>query len=609
MPLGELIAAQRASGAPSVISASSEAPSSPPSAPFPLATTLLAIGPVRAFARKRLAGVKLKARERPREYWYGHAAWSGRTARPGRLARLGDAQTFTGAVPAEVGRRLLDGQGRPGAYTPAGSSARASPRPAARVLTGTDITTRQLRLRRVSTVPPRKCDVANAPGPAVAVTVAPRRFPMMLPEINTGVVDLADQKDLPGWKRTILRPIRSETETIAAIRRRRSRPARTGPVALFRDLEGGGSGSRHRHRILAVGSTDEVAQAAAPDSRIVYVDNDPIAGAGARRRPPPATRLERFGLHRRPPPRRQPRCPGCQTLDLGQPVAHALIALLHFFTDDDCRASSPRWSMPCRRATISLSRTSPRTSWTRRRWPRRPRRGSRGGITDVPRSQAEVAAFFRGLDLGYGRDPCGVAARWRRAADAHRPTSDVAVGRKPSGDVDRRDPPAACGTRCWAGGSAGRSFMATCRTRRSCTFAARADVSIVKMSTELGTARSPPVRPALALSAGSARPAWSTTMRRQKSSSPATPPLQSGAGHAAKAAPLDVIRQAASGGFGCRRQPGSGHLRREEHHRRQPAASPRRGLVPRSQLVAPRGRAAPFTPLLVCRTLLWMGRI
>ena len=121
MPLGELIAAQRASGAPNVVSASSEAPSSPAvRAILPLATTLLAIAPVRAFARKRLAGVKLKSRERPREYSYGHARleWPDGTVREGWL-RLGDAQAFTGAVPAEIARRLLAGQGRPGAYTPA----------------------------------------------------------------------------------------------------------------------------------------------------------------------------------------------------------------------------------------------------------------------------------------------------------------------------------------------------------------------------------------------------------------------------------------------------------------------------------------------------------
>jgi short subunit dehydrogenase-like uncharacterized protein len=121
MPLGELIAAQRASGAPSVIAASSEMPSSPLiRAILPLATALLLIGPVREYAKSRLARVQLKVRERPREHSWGHAVvtWPDGTTREGWL-RLGDAQAFTGAVPAEIARRLLDGQGRPGAYTPA----------------------------------------------------------------------------------------------------------------------------------------------------------------------------------------------------------------------------------------------------------------------------------------------------------------------------------------------------------------------------------------------------------------------------------------------------------------------------------------------------------
>ncbi len=121
IPLGELMAAQRASGAPSVTAASSEAPSSPViHAVMPLATSLLAIGPLRTFAKRRLAAVEMKARPRPREFSWGHARieWPGGEVREGWL-RLGDAQVFTGAVPAEITRRLLAGEGRPGAYTPA----------------------------------------------------------------------------------------------------------------------------------------------------------------------------------------------------------------------------------------------------------------------------------------------------------------------------------------------------------------------------------------------------------------------------------------------------------------------------------------------------------
>jgi short subunit dehydrogenase-like uncharacterized protein len=121
MPLGELVAAQRASGAPSVVSASSELPTSPVArAMLPAATALLAIGPVREFARRGLARVRVKARPRPREYSWGHARaeWADGTVGESWL-RVGDAQVFTGAVPAEVARRLLAGEGRPGAWTPA----------------------------------------------------------------------------------------------------------------------------------------------------------------------------------------------------------------------------------------------------------------------------------------------------------------------------------------------------------------------------------------------------------------------------------------------------------------------------------------------------------
>jgi short subunit dehydrogenase-like uncharacterized protein len=121
MPLGELMAAQRASGAPDVIAASSEAPSSPiVRAILPVATALLAIGPVREFAIRRLAAVNVAAKPKPREHSWGHAVvrWADGTTREGWL-RLGEAQEWTGAVPAEVVGRLLAGAGKPGAFTPA----------------------------------------------------------------------------------------------------------------------------------------------------------------------------------------------------------------------------------------------------------------------------------------------------------------------------------------------------------------------------------------------------------------------------------------------------------------------------------------------------------
>lgn len=121
LPLGELTAAQRASGAPDVVSASGEAPHGAlVRVAMPLAGALLSIGPVRAFAKRRLAAVRLKPRPRPRPYSWGHARleWADGTVRDGWL-RVGDASAYTAAVPAEATRRLLAGEGRPGAWTPA----------------------------------------------------------------------------------------------------------------------------------------------------------------------------------------------------------------------------------------------------------------------------------------------------------------------------------------------------------------------------------------------------------------------------------------------------------------------------------------------------------
>lgn len=121
MPLGELLAAQRASGARFVLSASSEAPSS-----FLARTMVSAVSGLmrwerlRTFATRHLARMPVKAKEAPREHSWGHAVvtWADSETREGWL-RLGDAHEYTGAVPAEIAQRLLAGSGRPGAYTPA----------------------------------------------------------------------------------------------------------------------------------------------------------------------------------------------------------------------------------------------------------------------------------------------------------------------------------------------------------------------------------------------------------------------------------------------------------------------------------------------------------
>ncbi|SEQ01075.1 saccharopine dehydrogenase NADP-binding domain-containing protein [Microlunatus flavus] len=120
MPLGELVAAQRASGAPSVDCASGAAPSAAARTALRLGSGLLHVGPLRRFATRRLAAVRLPARPAPRSHSWGHATvtWEDGTRSEGWL-RLPDAQVATVAFAAEVCRRLARGEGRPGAFTPA----------------------------------------------------------------------------------------------------------------------------------------------------------------------------------------------------------------------------------------------------------------------------------------------------------------------------------------------------------------------------------------------------------------------------------------------------------------------------------------------------------
>ena len=102
-----------------VISASTMVPPALVGAVVPLATALVQIQAVRAFATRRLAAVKVKAAPREREFTWAHARvqWASGAVREGWL-RAPEAMVFTAAVVADVTRRLARGEGKPGAYTP-----------------------------------------------------------------------------------------------------------------------------------------------------------------------------------------------------------------------------------------------------------------------------------------------------------------------------------------------------------------------------------------------------------------------------------------------------------------------------------------------------------
>lgn len=120
-PSGELIAAQRASGAPNVTATSVLVPTGAVvRAILPLAGKLLSIPALRRFAVRQLAGLRLKAASRPRRHSWGHAVitWPDGTSREGWL-RADDGMDYTAGAAAEIAARLARGEGKPGAHTPA----------------------------------------------------------------------------------------------------------------------------------------------------------------------------------------------------------------------------------------------------------------------------------------------------------------------------------------------------------------------------------------------------------------------------------------------------------------------------------------------------------
>jgi short subunit dehydrogenase-like uncharacterized protein len=120
-PSGELLAAQRASGAPNVTVTSALAPTSPAvRAVLPLASALLSIPSLGRLAMRQMAKAPIKAAPRPRTHSWGHAliTWPDGTRREGWL-RADDGMDYTADVIAETATRLAKGEGRPGAYTPA----------------------------------------------------------------------------------------------------------------------------------------------------------------------------------------------------------------------------------------------------------------------------------------------------------------------------------------------------------------------------------------------------------------------------------------------------------------------------------------------------------
>ncbi len=193
----------------------------------------------------------------------------------------------------------------------------------------------------------------------------------------------------------------------------------------------------------AMDNTHEVAQAVAPDARIVYVDNDPIVLAHARAlltgTPEGLTAFIDGDVR----DTEAILTGASRTLDFSQPVAvMALLVLQHIPDSDDphrivarLMEATPPGSYLVVSDTASDIRPEVAAETQRRL-------NARMACRQTCRTRAEIQQYFAGLEMV----PPGLVTlnRWRPAADDPDPGEDPAaycgIGRKPAAEAERFPP-------------------------------------------------------------------------------------------------------------------------------------------------------------------------
>jgi hypothetical protein len=181
-------------------------------------------------------------------------------------------------------------------------------------------------------------------------------------------------------------------------------------------------------------NTHEVAQAIAPESRIVYVDNDPLVLVHARALLTSSPQGVTSYIDADVRDTGKILAQASRTLDFSQPVALMLLGILNFVVDDDEAHTIVNRLLDAVSSGSYLAVLHPTQevhgeamAETKRRWI------ERGGAPLVDRSRQELAGFFDRLEL---LEPGVVScSQWR--PDPGDPNSQVevahfcAVGRKP----------------------------------------------------------------------------------------------------------------------------------------------------------------------------------
>jgi S-adenosyl methyltransferase len=149
------------------------------------------------------------------------------------------------------------------------------------------------------------------------------------------------------------------------------------------------------------GNVHEVAQQIAPETRVVYVDNDPIVLAHARAlmtsTPAGKVRFIHADLH---DPRAVLNHPAiAATLDPTQPVAIMLVAIMMYFRDTDDPNGIISTLLDAVPSGSYLTITHPTADFNPQAMAGVVAAAEHSGITFVPRSRTETESLFTGLDL------------------------------------------------------------------------------------------------------------------------------------------------------------------------------------------------------------------
>ena len=184
--------------------------------------------------------------------------------------------------------------------------------------------------------------------------------------------------------------------------------------------------------IPAADNTHEVAQREAPDSRIVYVDNDPIVllHAQALLKSTPEGACDYLQADLRDPDTILARA--AQTIDFGRPVALMLLAVLQFILDEQDPYGLVSRLVAALPSGSYLVISHPTDDFNPNKGESMKVYNERSADQAVVRDKAATARFFDGLEL---LEPGVVpVARWRPDSDltAARPSSMwCGVARKP----------------------------------------------------------------------------------------------------------------------------------------------------------------------------------